>query len=354
MKDSSVTNLFKIKGRLRPWVVPLVLILTISFFTVNGIKELTSAFQYQRATLDQSTEALGIATEQKAPSGITTVALFGVDSREGGFCGLSDSIMIITVDRLHNSVKLVSVLRDSLVRVEDHGYQKINAAYSIGGAQLAVKTLNQTFGLAIRDYATVDFNSMAALVDAVGGVEVELTASEWESANGSIVSLCEEMGQTPQLIEGSGLQTLNGMQAVGYSRIRNVATPSGANNDFGRTERQRNVMTQLFQRALNMSVTRYPGLIRALLPYVETTLGYSEILDLAGILGQEGLTFTQCRMPADRIIIDANFIHRNLGSCVYYDLEYAAGMMQGLIYEDIPFEEYMQQHTVTYHRWYGT
>lgn len=353
-RDSAPTNnLWMKNGRMRAWVVPLIVILAASFFMVNGVRQLTATFQYHQNPLSQSDADLGIDADARESQEITSVALFGVDSREGGFKGLSDSIMIITADFEHKSLKLVSVMRDSLVKVEGHGVQKINAAYNLGGAQLAVKTLNQIFGLNIRNYATVDFSSMESLVEAVGGVEVELTPTELETLNFSVAIRYSERGESPQLIPAAGKQRLNGIQAVVYSRIRSVATPGGANNDFGRTERQRAVMNQLFQKALDRGVTGYPALIKAALPYIETSLGYGDILKLAGILSAEGLTFTQARMPANQMIIDADFRPRSLGSCVYYNLDYAAGMMQDFIYEDIPFETYMDEHPVDLTRWYG-
>ena len=120
---------------------------------------------------------LGI--ENVIDENVFNIALFGVDSRKkGDFTGLSDSIMILSVDKINNTVKIVSIMRDSLVPIEKDGktsYNKINSAYSLGGPSLAVKTLNTLFGLDISAYATVNFYGMADIIDAVGGIEIEVT-----------------------------------------------------------------------------------------------------------------------------------------------------------------------------------
>ena len=340
------------RGKLRIFIVPLILIILLLTMAGCGVMELINCFRYNKIRLDY--EELGISAEltMRAPKGITNIALFGIDARNDSFRGLSDSIIIVSVDAIHNDIKMISVMRDSLVEVEGYGYQKINAAYNLGGAPLAIKTLNQTFDLNISNYATVDFVGMADIIEVLGGIEAELTEAEVRNANIHIESMHRERGTAEDYIEQAGWQKLNGVQAVAFSRIRKVATINGTNNDPGRTERQRYVMGQMLQKALSMRPSQYPRLIKTLLPYMETSLGYEEIFELAGILSSENLQLKEERMPSFDIMIDYGMNVPHLGSCCYYNLDYAASQMNAFIFEDVTFDEYTKLYEVDFTEWY--
>lgn len=348
-----IKKIFTRDGRLRPCIVPVALLVAAVVLLGWGGVRLTRAFEYNRVVISEEPEDLGISEiKMDLPSGITNIALFGIDAREDDFRGLSDSIMIITIDAEHNDIKLTSILRDSLVEIEGYGYQKINAAYNLGGAELAIKTLNQTFDLNIRDYATVDFVSMADIIDFVGGIEAELTEGEVRNGNIHIRSMNAERGTPLDYFEEAGLQTLTGTQAVAFARIRKTATINGTVDDIGRTERQRLVMNQLFEKALAMDISKYPGMIRAILPCMETSLSYSEIFNLAGLLTNPGLTFKEDRIPATEALIAYGLNVKGLGSCKYYNLDYAADMLNAFIFEDISFEEYMEENGIDRTPWF--
>ncbi len=309
---------------------------------------------YDHDPITENPEDLGVVAPPDGKSHITNIALFGIDSREENYRGLSDTIMIISIDTDTGSIKLVSVMRDSLVKVEGHGYQKINAAYSIGGPELAIKTLNQTFRLNILEYATVDFVGMAEIVDAVGGVEVELTKYEISQVNDCITELAQRRGLPKDYVSKAGVQTLSGVQAVGFSRVRKVPTVNGTRDDYGRTERQRLVMNQLFQKALQMPLTQYPTLIKAMLPYIRTSMGYDDIFSLAKILKSDQVTMEQGRIPIDDSVISSGFNVPYIGSCVYYDLEYAADLLNAFLFDDITFEDYVAANGIRKNAWYGS
>ena len=345
-----------LKKHFLPFLLPILLIIAGTVLSVWGIKD--SIIVYNKTKLDESD--LGIAEGVEMPEGITSIALFGVDARNENYVGLSDSIMILTVDSVHNDIKLVSIMRDSLVKVEGLGYQKINAAYSYGsarggaqgGAQLAVKTINQNFNLAIRDYATVDFVGMADLIDMVGGIDAELTAAEVKNANKQIREMHKKRGTPNDLIEEAGEQRLNGIQAVAWARVRKVKTVDGVTGDMGRTQRQRHVMYQLFKKAVKMKLTDYPAMVEKMLPCMETSLEEDEILDLAALLVNKGLQFKQARIPADEAIIQHGLYVKGRGSCMYYNLEYASAQLRAFLYEDISFEEYMETNGVDRTPWF--
>lgn len=295
---------------------------------------------------------------------IINIALFGIDTRSAdSFSGNSDSIMILSLNKKTHKVKIISIMRDSLVPIEKNGkttYGKINSAYAgEGGAERAVKTLNKIFGLDITEYATVNFFGMAKIIDAVGGIDVELTDREVSARgynnhgiNDMIEEVCRLMGYKAKdyYVTKSGKQHLNGIQAVAYSRIRYVPNIWGTNNDYGRTDRQRYVMEQLFNKALNLRKSSYPSLIKALIPYTVTSLSPDEILSFALTVLAGSPQFEQARMPQDDYLMKSP--SGSFGSVVYYDLDFAKTLIHAFIYDDITFEEYTDTNGITKNSWY--
>ena len=119
-------------------------------------------------------------------SKITNIALFGLDARENEDVGRSDALMILTIDQRHGKLKITSILRDSEVNIDGYGSDKITHAYAYGGPELAIKTLNQNYNLDIEDYVTVNFIQMAEIVDAFGGVEINVTDDEMTEINNNL------------------------------------------------------------------------------------------------------------------------------------------------------------------------
>lgn len=293
---------------------------------------------------------------------IYNIALFGVDSRKvGNFDGNSDSIMILSINRTENTIRLVSVMRDSLVPYEKGGktgYTKITETHGYGGPALAVKTLNTVFGLDIAEYATVNFYGMSDIIDAVGGIDCDLTYDEVRAENpyginAMIGEQCGYLNLDPSdyYVMKTGVQHLNGLQAVAYGRIRHGKNFSGANDDFGRTERQRYIMQQLLSKALSMDIASYPKFIDKMVPYVKTSLNNKELLSLAYFLiGKPQMTTS--RIPMDEYIINADY--RGTGSStVYYNYEYAGKALRAFLYDGISQEDYMAQNGVDLTKWYG-
>ncbi len=301
---------------------------------------------------------LGIIEELEED--VTNIALFGVDTRkEGDFSGNSDSIMILSVNKKTNQIKIISIMRDSLVPIaSDNGtvHAKINYAYQLGGSTLAVRTINRLFGLDIKDYATVNFYGMGDIIDAVGGITANITSSEishYLGINAMIDEQCGYLGLDPNdyFITETGEQVLNGVQAVAYARIRYAENSEGSFNDFGRVERQHFVMQQLLEKALELDVTGYPRLVKSLLPYVKTSLSNGELLSLAMTLSGSP-QLIQTRVPSDEYIIDEDF--RATGaSTVYYNYEYAAKIVHAFLYDGIAPEDYMLINGVDKTPWFG-
>lgn len=260
---------------------------------------------------------------------VINIAVFGVDSRTDDVSGRSDAMMIVSVDMKHDKIKAVSLMRDSLVDIEGYGWYKLNGAYARGGVELAIKTINQNFDMNITDYVALNFNQLAGIVDALDGVEVEITEAERRNANKYIKEMADEVGEKADLIKESGTVTLYGYQAVAYARIRYVG-----NADFQRTERQREVMEKLMNKALDTNPIKYPTLIKSLIPMVETSLSNDEIVRIAGSVLLRGRpTFEQGRFPLD------GSYKTNASYAMVYDLDAAAEKLHRFIYDDEPFYE---------------
>lgn len=321
-----------------------------------------SYFDYNYNGISSNPEDLGF--ENVINEDIINIALFGIDTRDvDSFSGLSDSIMILSINTVTKKIKIISIMRDTLVPITYNGkttYAKINSAYSKGGPELAIKTLNQNFDLDISEYATVNFYGMVDIIDAVGGIDAELTKAEVVSAsknayalNACIAEICSNLGVDPgkYYITTAGQHHLNGIQAVAYSRIRKVANIWGTTDDYGRTDRQRYVMEQLFNKAVTLGKSDYVKLAKALIPCSETSLSYSEIMGLAMDVLLDSPSFEQQRMPQAEYQMTAPTI-KSVGSCVYYDLDFAAKLIHAFIYDDISFEDYTNENGIEKNDWY--
>jgi len=244
-----------------------ILIYSISIILAIIVLFVSGGYIYINKTLDKvetievNTDNIGIDIETKEEfKEIKNIALLGIDSRDDDLVGRSDSIMILTLDSVHNKIKLSSIMRDSYVNIDGHGMDKINHAYAFGGAELALKTLNDNFDLNISDVMIVNFNSVTNIIDKIGGVIINITEEEVPHIAG---------------ISASGEQLLNGNQALAYSRIR-YAT----GGDYKRTERQRTVVNAIFNTLRNTQLTKYPELVNEFLPYIKTNMSSSTLLTL--------------------------------------------------------------------------
>ena len=213
--------------------------------------------------------------------GYTTIALFGGDSREGELeAGThADTIMVISIDNETKEINLVSVYRDLIVKRPDGELGKANSAYFFGGPKQAINMLNQNFDLDIEDYVTVDFTAMADVVDMLGGIEIDVTDAEAQEMNNYIGETAGVVGKEANYVKG-GLQILDGVQAVTYSRIR-----KNVGGDYGRTERQRIVIQKLAKKVKDIDLSTLNNIIDTVFSQVSTSFSLKEIISLAaGVL----------------------------------------------------------------------
>ncbi|PWJ48384.1 LCP family protein [Faecalicatena contorta] len=208
----------------------------------------------------------------------TNIALFGLDSREGELDGgvRSDAMMVASINNKTGNVKVVSIFRDTLTQQSDGTYEKANSAYSYGGPQEAVALLNRNFDLDIKKYMSVDFNALADVIDLLGGIELELTDEEVYWTNGYATETSKVVGRTTTELTQAGKQTLDGIQAVSYTRIRYTE-----GDDFKRSERQRLVLQQVVEKAKKASLPTLNKIIDQVLPQVSTNLSASDFMGIA-------------------------------------------------------------------------
>ena len=227
-------------------------------------------------------------------AGVKNIALFGVDARERENEGRSDVMMVLTADSRNRQLKLASLMRDSEVYIEGYGYDKLTHAYAYGGPSLAVRTINENFNLDIEDYVTVNFYEMAEIVDAFGGVELELSGEEMLEVNRNLWNLSREVEEeggdsgirhddyftatdgTHNMVDGEYVGQkvkLNGRQAVAFARIRELG------GDGERTSRQHQVLAGLMDQVRPGNFLRLPAMARGVLSHSETSL------NLAGLAG---------------------------------------------------------------------
>lgn len=227
------------------------------------------------------------------------ILLIGEDAAREGQNGRSDTMMLAQIDPEGGTIKLVSFLRDLYVPIRGHGSTRLNAAYVYGGEQLLCETLTDLFGVRIDRTAAVDFASMAALIDRMGGVELEISEAERKALNGILATYCKQRGITAQPVESAGTVRMTGLQALSYSRVRSL------DSDFGRVSRQQQVLTALLRQTAALDPLSLAGLAVECMGSVKTDLTLADLLGLLPLAAQsEGLTLQTARVPFDNTCRD--------------------------------------------------
>lgn len=311
------------------WILAIVLVIILG--AVGGVYFYGNHLFNKMEKVEIDKDNIGITEEveeklSQYSNSIINIALFGVDAVEGG-AGRSDSIMIATIDTLHKKLKLTSIMRDSYVAIDGHGNDKINHAYAFGGPQLAIKTLNENFDLNIENFASVNFETLPKIIDKVGGIELDIDADELKYINSYIANLNSINGTNEPSIASAGLQHVSGTQALAFCRIRYTS-----GGDYKRTERHREVLTKILEKIETLPATSYPSLLSDILPMVNTSLDYSEILEL----GTEVLKLGDSKMELERFPLD-DYCEGKMINEIYYltfDKETTVNQLHNYIFED--------------------
>ena len=254
-------------------------------------EELASAMEILDAEIDDSVDPDNLDLNENLPDHIVNILLIGIDSRETDINSDStdqkgDVQIIVSINKEDGTIKLTSVLRDLYVTIP--GYKsknRINVAYSRGGGELAMRTVNNLLELNIQHYIVINFYGLASIIDSLGGVDIELTKQEASAINTYIKKNLKKGGYDNQdadyerqdLEKADGVQHLDGIQAVMYARLRSI------DNDFARSERQRHLMELLLAKVLDggMDLDKLMNLLEVCLPYAKTNITTWELATLA-------------------------------------------------------------------------
>lgn len=290
---------------------------------------------------DGSSQDGGSSSGNSLYAGYRNVALFGVDSREGALTKntRSDTIIIASINEKTGDVKLVSVYRDTYLNLSNDSYNKCNAAYAKGGPMQAINMLNMNLDMDIQDFVTIGFDGLIDVIDALGGVEINVLDSEiihlnnyqismvGKSSDGETFTATAGTDYTP--VTSAGRQTLNGLQATAYCRIRYVG------NDFMRAERQRAVIQAILAKA-KANPTKLPGIAESLFSEVYTSLDLSEIVELLGNVANYQI-IDEGGFPEESMRGGATVGKK--GSCVIpVDLYSNVKWLHGFLFDDNEYE----------------
>lgn len=215
---------------------------------------------------------------KKGSTGYWTVAIFGVDSRDGNLekGALSDVEMLCVIDRKTGEMKLVSVYRDTYLQIDEDGtMHKINEAYFKGGHKQAVSALERNLDLKIDDYATFNWKAVADVINILGGIDLEITDSEFAYINSFITETVNSTGIGSYQLKSAGMNHLDGVQAVAYARLRLMDT------DYNRTARQRKVISLAMDKAKQADFSVLNNILVTVLPQISTSVGIDDLIPMA-------------------------------------------------------------------------
>lgn len=330
-KDSKFKKKWKsLKKWQRITVIVIAVLLLLLIIAGTAVYCVYSGFR-----TDINQEDLGISSqieEKYGKTNVFNVALFGVDTRdENSFEGLSDTIMIVSINPDEKTVKIVSILRDSYVAIDGHKNQKITHAYSFGGAPLAIKTINENYNMNITDYATINMHKLADAIDVLGGIDIEITESEMNQINQEALYGDPNAQRGAALVENYGQVHLDGDQAVIFCRLRKQ------DSDNARSNRQKMVINALLTQARKVSPTKYTEVVKTMMSLCETSVSFTQIMSLVPLINED-VSIETINVPGDE---DGAIGGIYEGAWVWrYDLDAAAERIHMFLYgEPIPESE---------------
>lgn len=273
-------------------VLAVLLVGMYMYFKVDKVNSTGEDFKPEDVAVELDEET------KEALKGYTNIALFGLDNRSTGNYdgGNSDCIMIASINNDSKEVKLISVYRDTFLSVKEDTFNKVNSAYAYGGPKGAIAALNKNLNLDITNYVSVDFAAVVDAVDLLDGIELTLTDEEVKIMNDNYIDEINEVTKhSSSKLSGGGTYTVDGVQALAYCRIRYTA-----GDDFKRTERQREVLGKMIDKAKGSSISTVSSLIDTMFGEISTSFTSKEMLSLASnvmdyeLAGNHGWPFELC------------------------------------------------------------
>lgn len=258
---------------------------------------------------------------------VYNILLFGTDSRQNTTRERADSMILVSINRKEKRITMTSLMRDIYVTIPGVGNNRLNAANTFGGAPLLLDTIEQNLGVKIDDYVQVNFYAFADVIDAVGGVDLDVTAEEIEAMAGSISWQNQLLGRNSRVLtaEDAGNVHLDGNQALAFCRIRYLK-----GSDFQRTRRQRDVLLQVFRKAKGCSLGELNDLMKVLLPNLTTNISEGKMISLILDSG----TILKYDLETDRIPVDGSFKDLVIGRKMVLGIDFEENRkaLQDIIY----------------------
>lgn len=271
---------------------------------VRTLVGMTVQEDYDKNVMDTSFDENNVGVKEevaKKLTGYTNIALFGLDSRHDEFENgtHSDTIIVVSINNDTNAVRLASIYRDTMLKVvDDDGdvrYAKANQGFFRGGVEGAVSMLNTNLDLDITDYAVINFNGLAEIVDSLGGLDIEITQSEMKYINFYLVETRKITGLEADDVTEYGEVHLNGLQVTSYCRIRYTPFYDEEGNkysdDLGRTARQRFVIEELVKKIKKAGAMESLSIAKDIMnkntadnTFIKSSLTYNEVMDLIPVL----------------------------------------------------------------------
>ena len=305
-------------------MVILLLVFVVVGYVVSKFSKIGKEhFDEDDIVINEMDEEVGV--------GYTNFVLFGADSRVNDVENdlNTDAIIIVSLNNETKEIKMVSVYRDTLLDVGDNNIQKCNSAYRRGGAKQAINMLNMNLDLNIQKYVTVSWSVVADVVDMLGGVEIEVSEAEVKEVNRHIDHTASVVGKKAYHLTEAGLQTLDGVQAATYARIR-----KNVGNDFARTQRQRDLIKLVAEKAMKADLATLNDIIDAVFPQISTNLSMTEILKYAKDITKYEIGESS-GFPFDK---DSNTLGKR-GSCTYsLDLVSDVSQLHEFLFGTIDYE----------------
>lgn len=270
-------------------IITLSIVLSIflcAVLLINIAEELSNEqltdllFSLQQES-DNADEFLVLPEEYQEPvtgvDGVYRLLIVGVDTDGKQITGRSDTMVLAVLNTRSATVHLVSFMRDLFVKIPGKGNNRLNSAYAFGGAELLKKTLFENFQVVVDGYIAVDFNSMIALVDSIGGVEISVLPEELKPLNGILEYYNYQQGRPEESgkLLSAGIQTLTGLQTMSYARIRKL------DSDFNRVNRQQRTLSAIFTKLQKMDSNSFLQMMFEHSDRVSTDITVLDAMDLA-------------------------------------------------------------------------
>ncbi|CUP00073.1 MULTISPECIES: LCP family protein [Clostridium] len=326
MSEDNTVKRRQNKDKRKKWSNRKKIIVSTISVLIAIIMLLLGGYLYVRGKIYSNDNSNSIKdSEYQEVPGITNVLLIGTDARTLDEQSRSDSIIIATLDNNTKKIKLTSLFRDTLVNIPGYGEQKLNAAYALGGPSLLLETINDTYDIHIDKYVVINFWGFEAIIDQIGGIEVDVKDYQLEELNKYIG---ESTGGNDCPVTQTGLQVLNGKQALSYARIR-----YNTGDEFERTARQQEVLMKVAEKLRETKPSKYLGIMNKMLDYIKTNIDPLQALNMAYTIYKfPSLVTEQLQIPTPELA--EGRLYKDLGWVFLMDGEQNAQILHDFIYND--------------------